>query len=51
MISPGERYGCLLSALKFHFARKLPRAGKQVKAAADELSSALGWGTRTAAEQ
>ncbi len=40
-----------VSAPKFRFAKKLPRAGKQVKAAADELSSALGWGARAAAEQ
>lgn len=32
-----------VSAPKFRFAKKLPRAGKQVKAAADELSASLGW--------
>ena len=32
-----------VSAPKFRFARRLPRAGRQVKAAADELSAALGW--------
>jgi IclR family transcriptional regulator, KDG regulon repressor len=35
-----------VSAPKFRFARKLPRAGKQVKAAADELSASLGWDER-----
>jgi IclR family KDG regulon transcriptional repressor len=38
-----------VSAPKFRFGRKLPRAGKQVKAAADELSAALGWDARAAA--
>ena len=38
-----------VSAPKFRFGRKLPRAGKQVKAAADELSAALGWDIRGAA--
>lgn len=32
-----------VSAPRFRFSTKLPRAGKQVKAAADELSAALGW--------
>ena len=32
-----------VSAPRFRFAAKLPRAGKQVKAAADELSASLGW--------
>ena len=32
-----------VSAPKFRFAQKLPRAGKRVKAAADELSASLGW--------
>lgn len=32
-----------VSAPSFRFSTKLPRAGKQVKAAADELSAALGW--------
>lgn len=32
-----------VSAPRFRFSTKLPRAGKQVKAAADELSTALGW--------
>lgn len=32
-----------VSAPKFRFANKLPRAGRQVKSAADELSASLGW--------
>lgn len=32
-----------VSAPSFRFATKLPRAGKQVKAAADGLSASLGW--------
>ena len=32
-----------VSAPKFRFAKELARAGKRVKAAADELSAALGW--------
>ena len=36
-----------VSAPKFRFATKLPRAGKQVKAAADELSAVLGWDARS----
>ncbi len=32
-----------VSAPRFRFSTKLPRAGKQVKAAADELSASLGW--------
>lgn len=32
-----------VSAPRFRLATKLPRAGKQVQAAADELSAALGW--------
>lgn len=32
-----------VSAPRFRFGAKLPRAGKQVKAAADELSASLGW--------
>ncbi len=35
-----------VSAPKFRFAKRLPRAGKQVKSAADELSTALGWDAR-----
>lgn len=34
-----------VSAPKFRFAKKLPRAGKHVKAAAAELSASLGWDT------
>lgn len=36
-----------VSAPKFRFAKKLPRAGKQVKVAADELSAVLGWDARS----
>ena len=36
-----------VSAPKFRFAQRLPRAGKQVKAAAAELSAALGWEPRS----
>jgi DNA-binding IclR family transcriptional regulator len=36
-----------VSAPKFRFARQLPRAGLQVKDAADELSAALGWEARS----
>jgi len=36
-----------VSAPKFRFAKQLPRAGKQVKAAADELSAALGFEARS----
>jgi DNA-binding IclR family transcriptional regulator len=36
-----------VSAPKFRFAKKLPRAGKQVKAAAEELSAGLGWDPRS----
>jgi len=32
-----------VSAPRFRFSTKLPRAGRQVKAAAEELSAALGW--------
>ena len=32
-----------VSAPRFRFSTRLPRAGKQVKAAADELSVSLGW--------
>jgi DNA-binding IclR family transcriptional regulator len=32
-----------VSAPRFRFSTKLPRAGKQVKGAADELSASLGW--------
>ncbi len=32
-----------VSAPKFRFAKQLPRAGEQVKGAADELSASLGW--------
>lgn len=32
-----------VSAPRFRFSTKLPRAGKQVKVAADELSASLGW--------
>jgi IclR family transcriptional regulator, KDG regulon repressor len=35
-----------VSAPKFRFATKLLRAGEQVKAAAEELSAALGWDAR-----
>lgn len=35
-----------VSAPRFRFSQKLPRAGKQVKAAADELSASLGWDGR-----
>jgi IclR family transcriptional regulator, KDG regulon repressor len=35
-----------VSAPKFRFAKELPRAGRQVKAAAGELSAALGWDGR-----
>jgi DNA-binding IclR family transcriptional regulator len=38
-----------VSAPKFRLAQKLPRAGKQVKAAADELSAALGLDARSTA--
>jgi len=36
-----------VSAPKFRFAKQLPRAGKQVKAVADELSAALGFEARS----
>ena len=38
-----------VSAPKFRFAKELPRAGKQVKAAADELAASLGWDAHDAA--
>ena len=37
-----------VSAPKFRFAKELPRAGKRVKSAADELSTTLGWDARAA---
>ena len=40
-----------VSAPKFRFADELPRAGKHVKAAADELSATLGWDAGAAATQ
>jgi len=36
-----------VSAPKFRFAKELPRTGKQVTAAAEELSAALGWDDRS----
>jgi IclR family transcriptional regulator, KDG regulon repressor len=35
-----------VSAPRFRFAKELPRAGRQVRAAAAELSTALGWDAR-----
>ena len=40
-----------VSAPKFRFAKQLPRAGKRVKAAADELSALLGWDGRAAPKE
>jgi len=40
-----------VSAPKFRFATKLPRAGKQVKAAADDLSATLGWDAHATAKR